>query len=251
MSGDYGIPDRWAIRFDKDTGELEAVKFERAEYRRDLEGFLAAKKLHLTLEAIKAPKLTPKQTPTVAPVYNDNQAGHPFRLPETPASPAVSPAVSQPRPMAPIPARFPDRRPATQVPLPPAARASGRIEGFAPVFYGQEKGPAPAMNGNEAGRVQPVQTPSYTPRRSYNKPKAAPMIRWCQMQDALILVGGGTFQLKGLLLELGGRRSREKNADGTDGPWVWQLPAGQYSALQCAANENGIRLVRADSGRAA
>lgn len=73
------------------------------------------------------------------------------------------------------------------------------------------------------------------------------MIRWCQMQDALILLGGGTYHLKGLLLELGGQRSRKDQ----DSPWVWQIHASQFSALQCACNENGIRLFQADTGRAA
>lgn len=76
------------------------------------------------------------------------------------------------------------------------------------------------------------------------------MIRWMQMQNALILAGGGTFNLKGVLLDLGGRRSRKRNPDGTEGPWVWQLPAAKFQALQCACNEEGIRLVPIAGGAA-
>jgi hypothetical protein len=194
---DDRVPDRWVIRLDKDSGEFEAVKFPREDFRRDLRGFLAAKQLHLTLEAIKTPQAS-KPTPKPQPAPQ----------PQRPVTPKRGP-------MAPPPAQLPPQQPAA------AARATGRIEGFAPQ--------------------------SYQPRRGYNKPKAGPRIRWAQMQDALILAGGGTFKLQGILIDLGGMRSFDKERD----CWIWQLPVSQFSALQCACNEEGIRLVAAGGGRVA
>lgn len=234
---DDRVPDRWVIRLDKESGEFEAVKFPREDYRRDLQGFLAAKQLHLTLEAIKTPRAAPKVTPV--PEHHKN---------------VISPAVSRPGPMAPPPARMPVRRiPATMLPsqpvnpLPPAARTAPRIEGFAQ----QQKGPASAVNGNEARAFKSETTPatSYAPRRSYNRPKSAPKINWIEFGGALVLTGA-TFQMKGTLLDLGGQRSKEKTQNGEE-RWIWQIPAQQYQALVCACNENGIRLIRADEGRAA
>jgi hypothetical protein len=53
---DERVPDRWVIRLDKETGEFEPVKFPRETFRRDLRGFLAAKALHLTLNAMTTPR---------------------------------------------------------------------------------------------------------------------------------------------------------------------------------------------------
>jgi hypothetical protein len=52
---DVRVPDRWVIRLDKETGEFEPVRFPRETFRRDLHGFLAAKNVHLTLEAMRTP----------------------------------------------------------------------------------------------------------------------------------------------------------------------------------------------------
>jgi hypothetical protein len=54
---DLRVPDRWVIRLDKETGEFEPIRFPRETFRRDLHGFLAAKAVHLTLEAMRTPKL--------------------------------------------------------------------------------------------------------------------------------------------------------------------------------------------------
>jgi hypothetical protein len=55
---DLRVPDRWVIRLDKETGEFKPVKFPRETFRRDLHGFLAAKELHLTINAMNTPKAT-------------------------------------------------------------------------------------------------------------------------------------------------------------------------------------------------
>jgi PD-(D/E)XK nuclease superfamily len=53
---DARVPDRWVIRLDKETGDFEPVQFPRETFRRDLNGFLAAKALHLTLNTMSKPK---------------------------------------------------------------------------------------------------------------------------------------------------------------------------------------------------
>jgi PD-(D/E)XK nuclease superfamily len=63
---DERVPDRWVIRLDKETGEFEPVKFPRETFRRDLRGFLAAKALHLTLDAMTTPK-SPRPAKTASP----------------------------------------------------------------------------------------------------------------------------------------------------------------------------------------
>lgn len=55
---DERVPDRWVIRLDKETGEFEPVRFPRETFRRDLSGFLAAKALHVTLNAMNTPRST-------------------------------------------------------------------------------------------------------------------------------------------------------------------------------------------------
>lgn len=63
---DERVPDRWVIRLDKETGEFEPVKFPRETFRRDLRGFLAAKALHLTLNAMNTPKSPQWAKPALA-----------------------------------------------------------------------------------------------------------------------------------------------------------------------------------------
>src|ERR1700752_449205 len=48
--GALGVPGGWVIRREKETGDFEPVKFPRETFRRDLQGFLSAKALHLTLK---------------------------------------------------------------------------------------------------------------------------------------------------------------------------------------------------------
>jgi hypothetical protein len=55
---DERVPDRWVVRLDKETGEFEPVRFPRETFRRDLSGFLAAKTLHVTLNAMITPQST-------------------------------------------------------------------------------------------------------------------------------------------------------------------------------------------------
>jgi len=102
---DERVPDRWVIRLDKETGEFEAVKFPREEFRADLKAFLAAKALHMRLEGMKKPAAAPKVTAT-AP-----QA-------------ALAVVPKKPGPMAPPPAKLPP------APKPqPQPKSYRRVEG--------------------------------------------------------------------------------------------------------------------------
>ena len=65
---DERVPDRWVIRLDKETGEFEPIRFQRETFRRDLQGFLAAKGLHLTLAAMNATKRIRQVKPALVSV---------------------------------------------------------------------------------------------------------------------------------------------------------------------------------------
>ena len=91
---DIRVPDRWVIRLDKETGEFEPMRFPRETFRRDLQGFLAAKAVHLTLEAMKTPK-SPRTT-----IVGDNpQAASTATSPKAKTQP-TNPQIPTPRPLA-------------------------------------------------------------------------------------------------------------------------------------------------------
>jgi hypothetical protein len=108
---DDRVPDRWVICLDKESGEFEAVKFPREQFRLDLRAFLAAKVLHQRLEGVKRPNGTkPERTTTGAPKKALRVVS-----PAPAPTPATTP-VARPRPVAP-------ETPANGKPCPPAARA--------------------------------------------------------------------------------------------------------------------------------
>jgi hypothetical protein len=88
---DQRVPDRWVIRLDKETGDFEPVRFPRETFRRDLRGFLAAKALHLTLNAMNTPKspryakaaLVSSRPPKPAPTMVKRQQSVPLKAKPT------------------------------------------------------------------------------------------------------------------------------------------------------------------------
>lgn len=113
---DERVPDRWVIRLDKDSGEFEAVKFPREEYRADLRGFLAAKALDARLELIKTPRRVAAPQPQTTLAGTVRLAGSapfaalPSVMPQA-VIPQAVPAAAQPGPMAPVRAAIPAQQP--------------------------------------------------------------------------------------------------------------------------------------------
>lgn len=203
---DERVPDRWVIRLDKETGEFEAVKFPREEFKRDLAGFSAAKELHLTLESIKVPT-----------------AAKPPQIPPQPVQRAevIPPAISQPRPMAPVPAQIPSMAapitaPAARRAGRPEPQASPRIEGFAPAH-------------------------NYKPRGRAKKPGD---IFYQQTGESLIL-SGGTYPIRATLKQVF-QASARKNGES----WEWQIASQSWEALAGLCVKAGIRLIPMQRGAA-
>jgi hypothetical protein len=109
------------------------------------------------------------------------------------------------------------------------------------VCVAQQKGPDPAVNGNQA-HLQANLPEATVPQPSNgngNGRKRSQKVTYLELGGALVL-NGNTYVIKDSLKALGGRRSKK----GDD--WIWQVPAARFNDLAGLCAQNSIQLKPAD-----
>ncbi len=215
---DERVPDRWLVRLDKETGEIEPVLFSREEFRADLAAFNGAQALHAGLK---------KESRETRPSFSPAPAS---------AVPAIAPSP------APRPGQYryvADGRGGLR-PLPVEADS-----GFAGIPAGNRADAPPTQSIRASANTS---TPAGIPSAAAAAPRrrGAKRVYYLEQNGALEL-SGATFPIKDGLKAMGARVTR----DASDKVTGWSIGAAKFNDVAGLCARAGIALAPAQQGAAA